>query len=292
MNEDILRKYKSYLRQEHGKENTIKAYYDGIKHYSEYIQKPLKKTALKDLQRWKEHIVQKDNQNTVRIKLFGVNKFYRWIGKLKIKVSIPAQVRAQRKIFTVEEKNRFLETAKQDPLYNTIALGLYDEILRPNELINIRISDIDFEGHMMYLRDSKVGNTSVPMSPRFEQAVIDYLKIRVNPMEEYKDFLLIHGKGVFKGEKYQSTHLIRRITMKIALLSGINKQVTPYKIVKPSAITLRLNDNVNPRTVQRIARHKNIKTTLIYDHSTDKDALEYLRNQEEIVYNKRYWSAV
>ena len=62
--------------------------------------------------------------------------------------------------------------------------------------------------------------------------------------------------------------------------------MTPYTTIKPSAITLRLNDKVNPRTVQRIARHKNINTTLIYDHSTDKDALDYLRNQEEIDYSK------
>ena len=94
MNEDILNQYKSYLRQEYGKKNTAIAYFDGIKHYSEYIQKPLKKTTLKDLQSWKEQIIQKYNQNTVRIWLFGVNKFYGWIGKLKIKVSIPAQVRA------------------------------------------------------------------------------------------------------------------------------------------------------------------------------------------------------
>ncbi len=36
---------------------------------------------------------------------------------------------------------------------------------------------------------------------------------------------------------------------------------------------------MNPRTLQRLARHKDIKTTLIYDHSTDKDALEYLEKQ-------------
>lgn len=76
--------------------------------------------------------------------------------------------------------------------------------------------------------------------------------------------------------------------MKIAIKSGIKKTVTLYKTIKPSAITLRLNDKVNPRTVQKIARHRDIKTTLIYDHSTDKDALEYLRNQENnfTVYNK------
>ncbi|OLS30436.1 MAG: putative tyrosine recombinase XerC-like protein [Candidatus Heimdallarchaeota archaeon AB_125] len=280
MNEDILRKYKSYLRQEHGKENTIKAYYDGIKHYSKYVKKPLNETTIKDLRKWKERIVKTYEQNTVRIWLFGVTKFYKWIGKKRIKVSIPAQVRAYRKPFSVEEKNRFLETAKEDPLDNLVALGLYDEILRPSELISIRLSDIDFDNHMLYLRDSKIGNTSVPMSPRFEQAVIDYLKVRDKPKDKFKDYLIINTMGKNKGGKILSTSIIRRVTKRTALRTGINRTVTPYKTIKPSAITLRLNDKVNPRTVQRIARHRDIKTTLIYDHSDDKDALEYLRTQE------------
>ena len=180
-----------------------------------------------------------------------------------------------------------METAKEDPLHNLVTLGLYDEILRPGELINLRISDIDLSNHMLYIKDSKVGNTSVPMSPRFEQAVLDYLQFRRKPTAKYKDYLLIGNYGSYKGEKFQSTAVIRRITKKIAIKSGINKTVTPYKTIKPSAITLRLNDKVNPRTVQRIARHRDIKTTLIYDHSTDKDALEYLRNQEhETDYSK------
>lgn len=281
MDEDILQAYKNYLRQEYGRKNTTIAYYDGIKHYSDFIDNPLKETTMEDLSRWKKYINGTYSQNTVRIWLYAVNKFYKWLKKPEIKISIPAQARANRKVFSEDEKNRFLQKATENPLYNVITLGLYDEILRPDELINLRISDIDFDSHMLYIKDSKIGNTSVPMSPRFEQSVIDYLKIRVKAKSKFKKYLLIHSNGTYKGEKYQSTHIIRRITMKIALQSGINKIVTPYKTVKPSAITLRLNDQVNPRTVQRIARHRDIKTTLIYDHSSDKDALEYLRNQED-----------
>lgn len=280
MNEDTLRTYKNYLRQEYGKKNTAAAYYDGIKQYSNYVDKPLSETTIEDLGNWKGHINETHSQNTVRIWLYGVNKFYKWLGKPEIKISIPAQIRAHRKVFSEHEKNKFLETAKEDPLHNLVALGLYDEILRPDELINLRISDIDFTNHMLYIKDSKIGNTSVPMSPRFEQAVLDYLHFRRKPKTKYKDYLLISNYGSYNGEKFQSTAIIRRIIKKIAIKSGINKTVTPYKTIKPSAITLRLNDKVNPRTVQRIARHRDIKTTLIYDHSTDQDALEYLRSQE------------
>ena len=167
MNEDILRKYKSYLRQEHGTENTIKAYYDGIKHYGDFIDKPLRETTIEDLSRWKECINGTYSQNTVRIWLYAVNKCYKWLKKPEIKISIPAQARANRIVFSEDEKNRFLQKATENPLHNVIALGLYDEILRPDELINLRISDIDFDSHMLYIKDSKIGNTSSPYESTF-----------------------------------------------------------------------------------------------------------------------------
>ena len=197
-------------------------------------------------------------------------------------MTVPKQLRPFKKVFSEGEKEQFLNSAKQNPLHNLVALALYDGLLRPSEIINIKISNIDFESHCIYLDETKANiDISVLMSPRFEQAIINYLKIRQKPNSEFTDYLLIIKKGCYKGSKYYARDIIRRITRKIALHSGINRTVTPYKTVRPSAITIRLNNMVNPRTVQRLARHRNIKTTLTYDHTTDKDVLKYLETQEQ-----------
>jgi len=56
--------------------------------------------------------------------------------------------------------------------------------------------------------------------------------------------------------------------------------VYPY-LIKPSAITDGFNQQVNPRIIQRQARHKNIETTLRYDHTSDKMAREYFNRKQQ-----------
>lgn len=284
-NEDVLNKYLEYLRQEYQKKTTVMTYSEGVKQYLNYIDKPLQKTTQETVSKWKEYINQIHKQNTVKIWCFSINKFYKWLGLPEIKVSVPRQLRTPRKVFSKSEKEQFLNSAKQNPLHNLVALALYDSLLRPSEIINIKISNIDSQNHCIYLDYETKANPDISalMSPRFERAIADYLKVRPVAKPEFDDYLIIIKKGIYKGRRYLRIQVIRDITRKIALQAGITKRVTPYKTVKPSGITLRLNDMINPRTIQRLARHKDIKTTLGYDHTTDKDVLNYLENQDQQV---------
>ena len=279
MNEDILQGYKNHLRQEYRKKNTVNTFFSGISLFLEYIEKPLEEITLDDLKEWKIQINEKHRTNTIRTWIVSVNMFFSWHGKPELKLRYPSQQRAQRIIFSNDERDRFLEEAEKDPLHNVVALGLYDLILRPNELIDIKISNIDFTNHKIYLKDAKTGDATALMSPRFEKAVQEYLKVRLKPHPEFVDYLIINPNTNGYRQKYKSTRGILRITKQIGLRAGIRKNVTPYKTVKPSAITLRFNEQVNPRTIQRLARHSDIKVTMIYDHSADNDALAYLRKQ-------------
>ena len=279
MNEDILDTYLDYLRQRYRKKRTVITYFSGIKQFFRFINKPVDTITVKDFERWKQQLNNNKTQNTTRIWVYAVNRFFTWRGKPELHLSIPHVARVNKQILSREERNRFLETARQDPLHNLIALAEYDELLRPSEIADLKISNIDFVNHMLYVQDSKVGNTSVPMSPRFEEAIREYLKVRPKPEPEYNEYLIINRNSRGHLQKYKYSTAMREITKKIALKAGITKTVTPY-IIKPTAITIRFNDKVNPKILQRLARHKNINTTLIYDHSTDNDVLEYLKSQD------------
>jgi site-specific recombinase XerD len=73
---------------------------------------------------------------------------------------------------------------------------------------------------------------------------------------------------------------IKRLTKKIAKEAGIKKYCAPY-IVKPSAITNDFNNHVNPKIIQRKARHRKIETTLRYDHVSDELVREYFQGIQE-----------
>lgn len=61
--------------------------------------------------------------------------------------------------------------------------------------------------------------------------------------------------------------------------AGIKKKVNPY-IIKPSVITNDFNNNINPKIIQRKARHKKIKSTLRYDHTTDEMVIKHFETQK------------
>jgi hypothetical protein len=107
------------------------------------------------------------------------------------------------------------------------------------------------------------------MSPRLSEAIKNYLPFR-DPLPQFKDHLIIIPYGKYKG-KAPSPYgkFVLTQTKKIATKAGIKKHVTPY-VIKPSVITNDFNKNINPRIIQRKARHKKIETTLGYDHTSDE----------------------
>jgi hypothetical protein len=76
-------------------------------------------------------------------------------------------------------------------------------------------------------------------------------------------------------------------TKKIAVKGSFTRSVYPY-LVKPSAITDGFNQQMNPKILQRPARHKNIETTLRYDHSTDEMVKEYFNQKQRKINNEFY----
>ena len=74
--------------------------------------------------------------------------------------------------------------------------------------------------------------------------------------------------------KTEQAKLVGEEVAKRAKKAGITKNVSPY-IIKPSSITLDFNNQVNPKIIQRKARHKKIETTLRYDHVSDEMVKKY-----------------
>lgn len=280
MNEDILNKYLVYLRQKYRKKSTVVTYHKHIQLLLKWIDKPIDKVTVKGIERWKTHLNAKYKPNGIVTKIASVNVFFKWYGRQELVLKVPRRVATTRTILSKEEVERFLETAKTDPLWNLVALAEYDLFLRPSDIIKIRISRIDRGNHILYTDDSKTGDTSVPMSPRFERAIDTYMRFRSKPQEQNKDYLIIdpHSfKGI--GRKYEGIQPIQRIIKKIGIRAGIKKHITPYTI-KSTGITIRFDEKVNPKIIQRIARHKDIKTTLEYDHTTDQNVIDYFKQQE------------
>lgn len=284
MNKEILEKYKRYLRGKYRKINTWRAEFYQVRGFMNYVNKPVGKLTEKDMEDWRIHLNQTYKRNSqVRI-ISSVNQFLKHHNIEHLKQPIPKMEQSNKKTLSQSEFDRYLKASESKPLWHLIALLQTDGLLRPGEFSNLKLSNIDWENKRFYLDDTKTGNNYIIISPMIEKALEEYLPYR-DPLQEYKDYLIIIPSGKYKGRppSPQYTSYIRGVTKRIAAKAGILKKVTPYETIKPTAITLDFDNYVNPKIIQRKARHKNIKTTLLYDHTDDKKLLEHF-NHTQIQY--------
>jgi integrase len=169
-------------------------------------------------------------------------------------------------------------SAAETPLEKMVVSLQVDGLLRPAEICKLKFDNIDFENRKIYLDDTKSGNNYIIMSRSLTEKITEYKEYRVSPKHEMdKDRLIIIDKGNRKGlpPTISRPDFVYNLTKRLAVRAKIKRNVYPY-LIKPSVITNYFNENVNPKTIQRMARHKYIETTLRYDHTDDMTVKEFL----------------
>lgn len=279
MNENILEKYRQYLRREYRKKRTAYNYYIYTKLFLQEINKPVEKITKRDTLKWKEYIVHKYKPNGNARRISSVNRFFKWLGKKELTLQVTKQEESNKIVLGEKELQDYLEASKDNPLLHMIALLQIDGLLRPSEFSHLKLSNIDLENQNFYLDDTKTGNNYIIISPRLLEAIQDYLPYR-NPLPEFEDYLIIIPNGKYRGRPPSPFGgYINNQTKKLAIKAGIKKYVSPY-IIKPSVMTLDFNNNVNPKIIQRKARHKKIESTLRYNHTNDEMVRKHFEKQQ------------
>ena len=281
MNTEILQKYWEYLRQEYQKQHTRENYYKFARLFLRWLEetkgKTVKNLTAKDTRDYKAYCLETYKVNGNVGRLNALNNFVDdFLHKPKLRITAPKSTSVNKDVLTDNEIQRYVNSA-ETPLEKLIAIYQVDGLLRPNEFAKLRISLHNIEKQIIYLDDTKTGNNSVIFTPRMIEAYQNYIKTRIKPKhKEHSDCLIIIDKGSNYGlpVKTDRSDFVWRHTKTIAVKAGIRRSVYPY-LIKPSAITDGFNRQVNPRILQRQARHKNIETTLRYDHTDDKMTLEY-----------------
>jgi len=280
MDEEILEKYWQYLRREYRKENTRKNYYKFVKYFLEWLWKTKHKTyeelTPEDTQDYRAFCLENYKTNGNVGRLNAINNFVdKFLHRPKLRVSVPNSEYVHKPVLSHEELERY-RNAAETPLEKLIVTYQIDAFLRPSDFYKLRISLHDCDNQILYIEDTKTGNNSVILTPNMIKAFKEYLRYRVKPKrKEDEDKLIIIPSGNRRGlPPSPKSDFIWRYTKRIAARAGFKRNVYPY-LIKPSAITDGFNQKVNPRILQRQARHKKIETTLRYDHTADEMVKEY-----------------
>jgi integrase/recombinase XerD len=283
---DILEEYQKYLRGRYRNQNTRKNNYKFAKLFLDWIEEDKGKTYNKitkeDTKDYKAYCLETYKVNGNVARLNGINNFLDdFLKRPELRVTVPRPVTVNKQILSKEDLKRYIESA-ETALEKLIVRYQVDAFLRPNEFAKLRISLHDLKNQIVYLDDTKTGNNSVIFTPNMIKVYEEYLMDRLKPEDpKYNDHLIIIDKGSHYGKPITSKRadFIWRHTKKIAARAGFERSVYPY-LIKPSAITDGFNKKVNPKILQRQARHSRIETTLMYDHTSDEMVKEYFNKAQ------------
>jgi site-specific recombinase XerD len=182
-----------------------------------------------------------------------------------------------------KEKNiKFLNLEQIEDLLNapdvTNIIGLRDKAiletlfstgLRVAELVSLNRNQIKLTNLNDDLEVNIIGKGNrmrpVYFSPRALTAIKDYLNKRTDDEEA----LFISFKGPKSKEHRLTTRSIENIVRKYVNKAGISILASPHTL-RHSFATDLLTQGVDLRTVQEFLGHKNIATTQIYTHITNK----------------------
>ena len=138
---------------------------------------------------------------------------------------------------------------------------------RVNELINIKLNDIDIN-----LREIKVlgkGNKEriVYLGSYAIDSLNNYLNIRKNILKDKQDnnYLFLNHLG-----NKLTTRGIREIIDNILKKASINLKITPHTF-RHSFATMMLKEGCDLKSVQELLGHVSLSTTSIYTHITNEE---------------------
>ena len=146
-----------------------------------------------------------------------------------------------------------------------ILLLLWGNALRRSELINCDFSDYSSSlGELTIIGKGKIGQPqTISLGQTTIAAIDEWLIARGEILAEDAPLFCAVHKGYWGNRLHP--HSVYKLVQKYALAAGIEKVMSPHRI-RHSSITEALNlTNGDVRKVQKLSRHSNLNTLMIYD---------------------------
>jgi len=137
----------------------------------------------------------------------------------------------------------------------------YSTGMRLNELINIKISDINFTTKTIKIFGKRNKERLVPLSSEFNFNLLDYTE---SLKKEYPDSTYFFVTN--KGEKLYEKFVYRLVNTYLSKVTTINKK-SPH-ILRHTFATHMLNSGADLNAIKEILGHANLSATQVYTHNT------------------------
>lgn len=205
-------------------------------------------------------------------------------------------------VLSQAEVKSLLQRMKGRPAF--MASLMYGTGLRINELITLRVKDVDFAYKQITVRTTKSNHARVTVLPKgleqqLQQLMIWRKKLHIDDIhrgwgytklpnalhrkypsaEKSFQWQFLFPSSSVRHDKefnvmrrwYTSERTLQKALQLAAYECGITKRVTPHTL-RHSFATHLLEAGYNIRTIQELLGHKNVETTMVYTHVLQKGA--------------------
>jgi site-specific recombinase XerD len=190
--------------------------------------------------------------------VYGLRYYYRLLGQNKRAISLPS-LKGDTRLPIILNRSELKELFKAPALlkHRIVLTLIYSAGLRGKEVINLKLSDIDFERKTIHIRQSKYKKDRiVPLSDFMAKGLQKYIAAE-NP-----HVWLFNGKEPDGRYSVRGLSWVIRETLK---KTSIKKKINLHSL-RHSYATHLLEDGVNIVTLKELLGHAEITTTMIYLH--------------------------
>lgn len=256
----LFEEYTITLQRMNYSENTIKVYLSYFKQFIyAFSNKNVRHISYDEIVNYLNSFVDQDSLSpTKQNQIINCIKFYyeKILGQPR-KFYKLRRPRGEKKLPKVIDQEELLGKIVIIPnlKHKTILTLTYSVGLRVSEIVNLKIADIDSQRMLIYINNAKGRKDRiVPLS----ESVLKLLRFYYTQYKP-KEYL-------FNGQN--------SLKYSISSCQAIYKQYIDTKTsihnLRHSSFTALLENGTNMRLIQRIAGHKNISTTEIYTHVSNK----------------------
>lgn len=217
------------------------------------------------------------NRNSISRKLSAIRSFYNYLLKENVvkinyfkEISNPKKAKALPKYAKDNDLEKMFNSFdKEKPLEqrNSLILEmLYATGVRVNELVNIKINDIDKYNHSIKILGKGSKERIVFYGSFCEDALNLYLEDGRNKLLNKKDtsYLFINKNGGKLSDRY-----VREIINKVVRKCEIDYHISPHTL-RHTFATDMLNAGADLMSVKELLGHSTLNTTSIYTHVSNE----------------------
>jgi integrase/recombinase XerC len=272
-------KFITYLSSEKRfSEHTIKSYTTDLKQFTSFLSDEfqiideINEISFQIIRTWIASLLEKGiNPRSVNRKISTLKTYFKFLIREGDLIENPMM-----KIVAPKSKKRlpvFIEEDQIASLLNEVQFEIgfigqrnkliielfYVTGIRLSELINIKISDVDFNNQSLKVLGKRNKERIIPLSYNMVNDLNNF--IENNQQNEYL-FTNLDGKKLY-------TKLVYRLVNKyIGEISSVNKK-SPH-ILRHTFATHMLNNGADINAIKELLGHANLSATQVYTHNTIK----------------------